>query len=54
MLICTTSFSWKAKDMQRDPRVAMSVIDRENSYRMASLDKARQTTLGFAHNPAKP
>ena len=54
VLICTTSFSWKAKDMQRDPRVAMSVIDRENRYRMASLDKARQTTLGFAHNPAKP
>jgi PPOX class probable F420-dependent enzyme len=37
VLVCTTSFSWKAKDMRRDPRVALSVVDRENPYRMASL-----------------
>ena len=79
--------------MRRDARVALSVIDRENPYRMASLqgrvldvrpdegcrymdpisikytgapfpsrgpdrlcfvieiEKARQTTLGFVHNP---
>jgi PPOX class probable F420-dependent enzyme len=93
VLVCTTSYSWKAKDMRRDHRVALSVIDRENPYRMASLqgrvlevrpdegcrymdpisvkytgapfpsrgpdrlcfvieiEKARQTTLGFVHNP---
>jgi PPOX class probable F420-dependent enzyme len=37
VLVCTTSYSWKAKDMRRDHRVALSVIDRENPYRMASL-----------------
>jgi PPOX class probable F420-dependent enzyme len=94
VLICTTDVSWKAKDMRRDPRVGLSVVDLENPYRMASLqghvvevrddegcrfmdpisykytnrpfpsrgpdrvcfvieiDKARQTTLGFAHAPA--
>jgi PPOX class probable F420-dependent enzyme len=94
VLICTTDVSWKAKDMRRDPRVGLSVVDLENPYRMASLqghvvevrddegcrfmdpisykytnrpfpsrgpdrvcfvieiDKARQTTLGFAHEPA--
>jgi PPOX class probable F420-dependent enzyme len=93
VLVCTTSYSWKAKDMRRDQRVALSVIDRENPYRMASLqgrvlevrpdegcrymdpisvkytgapfpsrgpdrlcfvieiEKARQTTLAFVHNP---
>jgi PPOX class probable F420-dependent enzyme len=94
VLICTTDVSWKAKDMRRDPRVGLSVVDLENPYRMASLqghvvevrddegcrfmdpisykytnrpfpsrgpdrvcfvieiDKARQTTLSFAHEPA--
>jgi PPOX class probable F420-dependent enzyme len=93
LLVCTTSFSWKAKDMRRDPRVGLSVVDLENPYRMATLqgrvveerpdegcrymdpislkytnapfpsrgpdrlcfvieiDKARQTTLDFVHNP---
>jgi PPOX class probable F420-dependent enzyme len=93
LLVCTSSVTWKAKDMLRDPRVALSVIDGENPYRMASLqgrvvelrpdegcrymdpisvkytgapfpsrgpdrvcfvieiEKARQTTLGFVHNP---
>jgi PPOX class probable F420-dependent enzyme len=93
VLVCTTSYSWKAKDMRRDQRVALSVIDRENPYRMASLqgrvlevrpdegcrymdpisvkytgapfpsrgpdrlcfvieiEKARQTTLAFVHDP---
>jgi len=37
ILICTTDFSWKAKDMRRDPRVGMSLVDLENPYRMASL-----------------
>jgi len=93
VLICSTDCSWKAKDMRRDPRVALSVVDLENPYRMASLqglvvevrpdegcrymdpisfkytnkpfpsrgpdrvcfviaiEKARQTTLGFVHDP---
>jgi PPOX class probable F420-dependent enzyme len=93
VLVCTTDCSWKAKDMRRDPRVALSVQDIGNPYRMASLqgrvvevrpdegcrymdpisfkytnapfpsrgadrvcfviavDKARQTTLRFAHDP---
>jgi PPOX class probable F420-dependent enzyme len=37
VLICTTDCSWKAKDMRRDPRVGLSVVDLENPYRMASL-----------------
>ena len=93
VLVCTTSFSWKAKDMRRDPRVGLSVVDLSNPYRMAALqgrvveerpdegcrymdpisfkytnapfpsrgpdrlcfvieiEKARQTTLGFVHEP---
>jgi PPOX class probable F420-dependent enzyme len=93
VLVCTTDFSWKAKDMRRDPRVGLSVVDIDNPYRMASLqgrvveirpdedcrymdpisfkytnapfprrgpdrvcfviavEKARQTTLGFSHDP---
>ena len=37
MLICTSDVTWKAKDMRRDPRVALSVIDRADPYRMAML-----------------
>ena len=37
VLVCTTDVSWKAKDMRRDPRVGLSVVDLENPYRMASL-----------------
>jgi PPOX class probable F420-dependent enzyme len=37
ILICTSETVWKAKDMRRDPRVAMSVADAANPYRMASL-----------------
>jgi PPOX class probable F420-dependent enzyme len=37
VLVCTTDLSWKARDMRRDPRVAMSVIDPANPYRMAAL-----------------
>ena len=93
VLVCSTEFSWKSKDMRRDPRVGLSVVDIENPYRMASLqarvieirpdegcrymdpisfkytnrpfpsrgadrvcfvleiEKARQTTLGFVHDP---
>jgi PPOX class probable F420-dependent enzyme len=37
VLICTTDFSYKAKDMRRDPRVGLSVVDLSDPYRMASL-----------------
>ena len=37
VLVCTTDASWKAKDMLRDARVGLSVQDRDDPYRMASL-----------------
>jgi PPOX class probable F420-dependent enzyme len=37
VLVCTTETSWKAKDMRRDPRVALSVVDLANPYKMAAL-----------------
>ena len=37
ILVCTSDAIWKAKDMRRDPRVAMSVTDIANPYRMAAI-----------------
>jgi PPOX class probable F420-dependent enzyme len=37
ILVCTSESVWKAKDMRRDPRVAMSVADLGDPYRMAAL-----------------
>jgi len=37
VLVCSTDCSWKSKDMRRDPRVGLSVVDGANPYRMASL-----------------
>ena len=37
ILICTSDAIWKAKDMRRDPRVALSVTDLANPYRMAAI-----------------
>ncbi len=37
VLICTDDRNWKAKDLQRDPRVGLSVADHANPYRMATL-----------------
>ena len=37
ILICTSNAIWKAKDMVRDPRVALSVTDADNPYRMAAI-----------------
>jgi len=37
ILICTGEATWKAKDMSRDPRVAISLVDLRNPYRMAAL-----------------
>jgi len=37
ILVCTSDAIWKAKDMRRDPRVALSVADTANPYRMAAI-----------------
>jgi len=37
ILVCTSDATWKAKDMRRDPRVAMSVTDTADPYRMAAI-----------------
>ena len=37
ILVCTSGAIWKAKDMRRDPRVALSVTDMANPYRMAAI-----------------
>ena len=37
VLVCTSDHTWKAKDMRRDPRVALSVNSLANPYRMAML-----------------
>ena len=37
ILVCTSDAIWKAKDMRSDPRVAMSVTEVANPYRMAAI-----------------
>jgi PPOX class probable F420-dependent enzyme len=37
ILVCTSGAIWKSKDMRGDPRVAMSVTDMANPYRMAAI-----------------
>jgi PPOX class probable F420-dependent enzyme len=37
ILICTGETAWKAKDMRRNPAVALSVVDAANPYRMAAV-----------------
>jgi PPOX class probable F420-dependent enzyme len=37
VLVCTDGSSWKARDMRRDPRVGLSVVDFANPYQMAAL-----------------
>ena len=37
VLVCTGEGAWKAKDMRRDPRVALSVVDSTNPYRMGAV-----------------
>jgi hypothetical protein len=34
---CTSDWTWKAKDLRRNPCVGLSVIDLTNPYRMATL-----------------
>ena len=37
ILVCTDDNTWKAKDMRRDPRVSLSVVDLADPYRMAAV-----------------
>src|SRR6201981_3083906 len=37
ILVCTSAVIWKASDMRRDPRVALSVTDMADPYRMAAI-----------------
>ena len=37
ILVCTSNAIWKAKDMLRDARLALSVTDNDNPYRMAAI-----------------
>lgn len=37
ILVCTGEGAWKAKDMRRDPRVGLSVVDLANPYKMAAV-----------------
>ena len=37
ILVCTGDGAWKAKDMTRDPRVALSVAAHDNPYNMAAI-----------------
>jgi hypothetical protein len=37
ILVCTSDAIWKAKDMRRDLRGALSVTDLANPYRMATI-----------------
>lgn len=37
VLVCTDTGAWKAKDMQHDPRVSLSVVDLDDPYRMAAV-----------------
>jgi PPOX class probable F420-dependent enzyme len=37
ILVCTSDSTWKAKDMRSNPRVALSVVDLDNPYRMAAI-----------------
>ena len=37
ILICTSATTWKAKDMRREARVALSVVDADNPFHMAAV-----------------
>jgi PPOX class probable F420-dependent enzyme len=37
LLVCTGEDTWKARDMRRDPRVGISVVDLADPYRMAAI-----------------
>lgn len=37
ILVCTGSATWKARDMMRNPAVALSVVALDNPYQMAAV-----------------
>ena len=37
LLVCTSDSTWKAHDMRGDPRVALSVVDVDDPYKMAAV-----------------
>ena len=37
ILVCTSDRTWKAKDMRRNPRVGLSVVDLQDPYKMAAV-----------------
>jgi PPOX class probable F420-dependent enzyme len=37
ILVCTSDYTWKAKDMRANPEVALSVVDLDDPYRMAAI-----------------
>jgi len=37
LLVCTGRRAWKARDMMRDPRVGLSVVDLADPYTMAAV-----------------
>ncbi len=37
ILVCTSDRTWKARDMRRDPRVSLSVVDLADPYKMAAV-----------------
>ena len=37
ILVCTSDFTWKARDMRANPKVALSIVDFEDPYRMAAI-----------------
>lgn len=38
LLVCTSDMQLKARDMKRDPRVGLSVVDSADPYTMAALE----------------
>jgi PPOX class probable F420-dependent enzyme len=64
ILVCTSDAIWKARDMRRDPRVALSVTDMADPYRMAAIqgrvvdvradEGCRYMDRSRRHRPARP
>jgi PPOX class probable F420-dependent enzyme len=54
VLVCTSDATWKAKDMRRDPRVALSVSDIADPYRMAAIQGAVVSIDPFPGTTPRP
>jgi hypothetical protein len=51
VLVCTSHFTWKAKDMRRHPRVALSVVALENPGAPSAVSLGAGGLLG---GPGRP